>query len=150
VHQYHPGAATFAECDALLTSHGFRMYDIFDLRYDQKRTDMDPVYQVPTLVQYDVLWAKEDSVVFRGAGFPMRPASKSTAMNEEETPFTSTSTNDEMPSREVAITKYPGGMTATPLTSLPLSTTEIESFSTPPSRSSPVWRRKKKTTAAKT
>lgn len=137
MHQYHPGAATFAECDALLTSHGFRMYDIFDLRYDQKRTDMDPVYQVPTLVQYDVLWAKEDSVVFRGAGFPMRPASKSTAMNE-------------MPSREVAITKYPGGMTATPLTSLPLSTTEIESFSTPPSRSSPVWRRKKKTTAAKT
>ena len=66
VHQYHPGAASFQDLDGFLARRGFRMYDIMDLRYSQPRTDLDVHYQVPTLVQYDVLWAREDSKVFSG------------------------------------------------------------------------------------
>jgi FkbM family methyltransferase len=73
VHQYHPGAASFQDLTVLLARQGFRVYDILDLRYSQPRTDMDEMYQVPTLVQYDVLWAREESEVFRGVSYPPPP-----------------------------------------------------------------------------
>jgi hypothetical protein len=94
------------------------MYDIMDLRYSQPRTDVDEFYQVPTLVQFDVMWAREDSVVFTGANYPPPPPPRykyslddSDVVSEEKI----------RKSRDFVTTQIPGEVTAVPLTSSPLA-----------------------------
>lgn len=112
------------------------MYDILDLRYSQPRTDMDVFYQVPTLVQFDVLWAKEESRVFSGVSYPPPPPLKyrleesffrSSPMSEDEKEGKGGEGKDFTKKFQFSVTKYPGGLAAVPLTSVPLLTLEEKS-----------------------
>ena len=90
---------------------------------------MDPVYQVPTLVQYDVLWAKAASRVFLGSGFPHAAATSAAADDPpHETNEAASAT------RVLTITTHPGGLAAaslsSPLTSVPVPGVSSTSAST--------------------
>ena len=114
MHQYHHNAPSFADLNNFLSLLGFRMYDILDLRYSQPRTDMDLLYQIPTLVQIDVIWAKLDSKVFNGSNFPAPPPPRYLLDDSHLQPQ---STNN----RQVFTVKgFPGGFPASKLTSEPL------------------------------
>ena len=173
LHQYHPGAASLADLNSFLSLRGFRIYDILDLRYSQPRTDLDVFYQVPTLVQFDVLWAREDSRVFSGANYPPPPPPKYLLDHSQLRP------PDEDPEggqgqeqgqgqrqREFVVTAYRGGLAAVPLTSTTLGSAatadeiksqsgaaEVMTPSTPPSPRGPspaktTYRRRRRKTSS--
>lgn len=86
VHQYNPGAAGFADINTLLEHQGFRLYDIIDLRHDKLVWDKMPGHEEwgaenkfpmgKILMQFDCLWARNDSLVFRNQGYADPPRSR--------------------------------------------------------------------------
>ena len=77
MHQYNPGAASFSDINFYLETQGFRIYDIADFRNERWVYSSMPGYKpVQTMVQADVIWAKESSHLFASSGFPKAPPSK--------------------------------------------------------------------------
>ena len=69
IHQYNPGSPGFTDINAFLENHGFRLYDIVDLRYDKHLYNN----RGSGLLQVDMLWAKSNSKFFTTSKFPMPP-----------------------------------------------------------------------------
>jgi FkbM family methyltransferase len=86
VHQYNPGAPGFADINTFLEMQGFRLYDIIDFRQDKLVWDKmpnneqwGPENKFPMgkiLMQFDCLWARNTSLVFKNQGYPDPPKSR--------------------------------------------------------------------------
>ena len=78
IQQYNPGSPPFTDINIFLEEHGFRLYDIIDLRYSNVgyKSTHKPKKLPATLIQADMIWIRKDSDFSTELRYPEPPTSR--------------------------------------------------------------------------